>query len=979
MGRSTEASLEAVPGEPIHALPVLEVYGVLATQPQGLTQAQVEERLRRFGRNAIREIKGKPLWLRFLANFTHLMALLLWAGGVVGFIAHMPQLGVAIWMVNIINGVFSFWQEFKAEKATEALRRLLSPTARVLRDGEERRIPAAEVVPGDLLLLAEGDRIAADARLVEAAELRADQSTLTGESQPVRKTSEAVLRNDLTRTEMPNLVFAGTTVAAGTGKAVVIATGMETEFGKVADLTQSLGEDLSPLQKEMGKVVKIVTVMATGIGLFFFLLAVLLAGAKLADSFVFSMGMIVAFVPEGMLPTVTLALAIATQRMAKRNALIKRLSAAETMGCTTVICTDKTGTLTQNEMTVRELWVGGRRLTVTGVGYAPEGQLLENGQPVSNPATSGLSSILVAAGLCNNARLLPPNGESARWTILGDPTEAALQVVAAKAGIDLTAEAQNKPRLRELPFESRRKRMSTIHQVRTPRGGATNPESASVQRVAYIKGAPKEVLELCTCVQLSGREQPLSSDVSAQIMAANDEYARAGLRVLAIAQRDLTTFPPAPARQPGQAQRGEASDSEYTPEVIERDLTFLGLMAMLDPPRPEVAQAVEKCHTAGIRIIMITGDYGLTAESIARRIGIIHGEHPRVITGADLDSMDNEALQDALRDEVLFARVAPEHKLRVVTALQELGHVAAVTGDGVNDAPALKKADIGVAMGIAGTDVAKEAADMILTDDNFASIVNAIEEGRTVYDNIKKFAVYVFTSNVSEAWPFILQIMFHIPLPLTVMQVLAIDLGTDMVPALALGTEAPEPGVMERLPRSRTERLLNGRLLARFLFWVGQWEALFAIVGYFFLWWTFGYRDLLNLPRMDLLPYAERILVPAGSIYVLATTMCHAGIVMGQIGAAYACRTERTSVFKIGFFSNKFLLVGIAVEVTLILTLIYVPPFQQFFEHGPLPPQYWLFILAFAPLIFLLEEARKAVVRWRERSIAARVDVSSAR
>jgi magnesium-transporting ATPase (P-type) len=341
--------------------------------------------------------------------------------------------------------------------------------------------------------------------------------------------------------------------------------------------------------------------------------------------------------------------------------------------------------------------------------------------------------------------------------------------------------------------------------------------------------------------------------------------------------------------------------------------------------------------------------------------------------------MDNEALKDALRDEVLFARVAPEHKLRVVTALQELGHVAAVTGDGVNDAPALKKADIGVAMGIAGTDVAKEAADMILTDDNFASIVNAIEEGRAVYDNIKKFTVYVFVSNVAEAWPFILQIMFHIPLPLTVMQVLAIDLGTDMVPALALGTEAPEPGVMERPPRSRKERLLNGRLLARFLFWVGEWEALFAIVGYFFLWWTFGYRDLLHLPRMDLLPYAERILDPAGYVYVLATTMCHAGIVMGQIGAAYACRTERTSVFKIGFFSNKFLLVGIAVEVTMILTLIYVPPFQQFFQVGPLPPQYWLFILAFPPLIFLLEEARKAVVRWRERWIAARVDVSNAR
>ena len=949
----------------IQSLPIQEVYSALQSSPNGLSQAEAENRLQRFGHNVIREIKGTPLWKKFLANFTHMMALLLWAGGIVGFIAQMPQLGVAIWMVNVINGVFSFWQEYKAEKATEALRRLLAPYARVLRDGMEQRILAEGLVPGDVMLLTEGDRLSADGRLVEEAELQVDQSTLTGESHPVRKASEAVLRPDLARTEMPCLVFAGTSVAAGTGKAIAFATGMRSEFGKVADLTQSLGEELSPLQKEMDKVVKIVTVLATGIGAFFFVLAVLVSGAKLTDSFVFSMGMIVAFVPEGMLPTVTLALAIATQRMAKRHALIKRLSAAETMGCTTVICTDKTGTLTQNEMTVRDMWLGGRRLTVTGAGYVPEGQILEHGQPVSNPVDDDLRRLLVAAGLCNNARLLPPNGDSVRWTVLGDPTEAALLVAARKAGLDLRAEAQRTPRLRELPFESRRKRMSTIHQTSNvkPTGRVSQ---ISKQEIAFVKGAPKEVLDLCTHIQVDGQEHPLNDDLRGQIMTANDGYARAGLRVLAIAQRDLTTLPLAGSRQPAEAQHGQEAESEYKHETIEQALTFLGLMAMLDPPRPEVSEAVAKCHNAGIRVIMITGDYGLTAESIARRIGIIQSDHPRILTGVDLDKMDDEALREALRDEIIFARVAPEHKLRVVTALQELGHVAAVTGDGVNDAPALKKADIGVAMGIAGTDVAKEAADMILTDDNFASIVNAIEEGRAVYANIAKFTVYVFVSNVAEAWPFILQIMFHIPLPLAVMQVLAIDLGTDMVPALALGTESPEPGVMDRPPRSRKERLLNGRLLARFLFWLGEWESLFSLVGFFFLWWTFGYHDLLNLPRMDLLPYSERLLIPAGYVYVLATTICHAGIVMGQIGAAFACRTERTSVFKIGFFSNKFLLVGILIEVLMITTLIYVPPFQQFFEHAPLPLHYWPFILIFAPLVFLSEEARKAVMRWIE-------------
>ncbi len=733
------------------------VYGELKTCSDGLSTQEAQERIKQYGKNAIREVKGKPLIVKFLANFTHLMALLLWIGGIVAIIAKMPQLAIAVWMVNIINGAFSFWQEFRAEKATEALKRLLPSFSRVLRDGFEQKIASEELVPGDIILFEEGDSISADCRLVAQAELRCDQSTLTGESRPVPKSTAPVQQQGLTYTEIPNLIFAGTHVAAGTAKAVVFATGMNSEFGKIANLTQEVGEELSPLQKEMVTVTRIVTLIAVGVGVVFFILAAILTRITLAEAFIFSLGMIVAFVPEGLLPTVTLALAMGTQRMAKRHALIKRLSAVETLGCTTVICTDKTGTLTQNEMTVRSILLPGistdsrkiinRDLKVTGVGYNPDGRIREGSRELNANLDKDLRELLLAAGLCNNARLRPPseddngNGKKDRWTILGDPTEAALLVVAREAELDLEDEEFRLPRQREIPFESRRKRMSTIHQSGFSDKRAKDGRPIR-EEVAFIKGAPKEMLELCTSIWVDGKGHPLSEEMRNQVLKTNDEYARNGLRVLAFAKRNLP-------------QKTE----KYAAEIIEKEMTFLGLLAMMDPPRPEVTAAVEKCNHAGIRVVMITGDYGLTAESIARRIGIVKGEQPRIITGFDLDSMDEIKLVEALKGEVIFARVAPEHKLRVVAALQELGNVVAVTGDGVNDAPALKKADIGVAMGLAGTDVAKEAADMILTDDNFASIVNAVEEGRAVYANIKKFSTYIFTSNTPEAVPFIINVL----------------------------------------------------------------------------------------------------------------------------------------------------------------------------------------------------------------------------
>ncbi len=918
----------------VQSAAVGDVYPALTTQPKGLTQQEAASRLTLYGPNAIREIKKKPLLLKFLANFTHLMALLLWAGGIAGFMAQMPQLGAAIWMVNLINGAFSFWQEFRAEKAIEALQRLLPVYVRALRNGEEQRLLAQDLVPGDVILLAEGDHISADARLVEQADLQVDQSTLTGESRPVRKVTDAVLSQDLSPAEVPNLVFAGTNVASGTGRAVVYATGMQTEFGKIAHLTQSVEEELSPLQREMARVTQIVTILAVSIGLSFFILAILVAQAELAESFIFAMGMIVAFVPEGMLPTVTLSLAMGVQRMAKRHALIKRLSAVETLGCATVICTDKTGTLTQNEMTVSQIWQGGQQLVVTGVGYDPQGQILDSNQIAIDAKECDLHLLLRAAALCNNARLVPPSSDSRRWSVLGDPTEAALLIAAAKGGLDREVEIRESPRLREIPFDSRRKRMTTIHGV----------DSSSPARMAYIKGAPKEVLALCTRVRSQGQDCPLEENLRKEIVAANDDYARSGLRVLAVGCRLLP-----------EGTRG------FAPEAIETNLTFLGLVAMMDPPRPEVAEAVQKCHQARIQIVMITGDYGLTAESIARRIGIIRSEAPRLISGVDLDMMDEAALRQALQGEVIFARVAPEHKLRVVTALQALGHIVAVTGDGVNDAPALKKADIGVAMGLAGTDVAKEAADMILTDDNFASIVNAVEEGRAVYNNIRKFAVYVFNSNMAEAVPFIVYLFSRglIPLPLTVMQVLSIDLGTDMVPAIALGAEPPETGIMDRPPRLQKEPLLNTRLLARALLWYGMIESVASMAAYFFLNWLHGW------PAVPLLS--------AGTLYRTATTMTLAGVVTCQIGAVFACRSERTSIFKIGFFSNRLVLVGIGVELALLALLVYAPFLHDLFNTAPLGITEWAFLFAWTPVILLADEARKALLRRAARQEGKRL------
>jgi Ca2+-transporting ATPase len=916
-----------------------DVCSLLDTTPGGLTSQASAERLEEFGHNVIEKKAAVPLWRKIAAQFTHLLAILLWAAGVFAILSDQVPLGIACFLVIVINAAFSFWQEFRAEKAVESLAKILPRKARVIRDTEEQEIEAETLVPGDLVILEAGNNVSADARLIEAMEMRSDNSALTGESEPQIRRSEAVDIEQAALADLPNLVFAGTNIATGSGRAIVYATGMNTEIGKIASLTQGVKEEKSPLQKELGNVSKVIAAIAISVGLIFFLLGYFIVHLSRSSAFIFAIGLIVANVPEGLLPTVSLSLAMGTQRMAKRHALIKKLSSVETLGSTTVICTDKTGTLTTNEMTVRELWVAGRPIHVSGVGYEPVGDFKIDDHDATKEDRQEITQLARIASFCNNSRLVPPRPpDKEKWTILGDPTEAALLVVARKAGFDYESELQSHPRRYELPFDSRRKRMAAINRM-TGRTQGGQP----AQVTAFVKGAPREVLGLCTAIWSKDGTRPLTEDDRNAILAQNDAYARQALRVLGFAYRDV-----------GKEQK------HYEIEETERDLVFVGLAAMLDPPRTEVEDALDRCRTAGIRVIMITGDYGVTAESIARRIRMVQGPDVRVVSGVEIDEMTEDDLKAVLDlPELIFARVSPEHKMRVALALKAKGEIVAMTGDGVNDAPALKAADIGVAMGIVGTDVAREAAEMILTDDNFASIVSAVEEGRAVYDNIRRFITYIITHNIAEAIPYLLFVIIRIPLPLLVMQILAIDLGSDLIPALALGAEKPEPDVMQRPPRSQKESLLNKNVIARAYGFLGIIEGAACMAAFFFVYYLNGWRPSQGIHAM----------AASGNVYMMATTACFAGIVMTQIGNGFSCRSNRESIFKIGFFTNRFYLWGILSEIGVLLVLIYIPGLKSIFGTAPLSIYVWLFMLIGPVVIFFAEEARKAVVRGMHKKV----------
>jgi sodium/potassium-transporting ATPase subunit alpha len=866
----------------------------LGTGLGGLSGVEAARRQAEFGPNRVEGAARQPGWWLLLREFGHFFAILLWVAAALAFFAAwrepgkgMFELGVAIVGVIVVNGAFSFWQAYRTERALLALQRLLPASVDVRRDGRLQSVSAADLVPGDVILLAEGAKVPADCRVIESWGLRANLATLTGESLARAISAAPAPGDDLLRAG--NLLFAGTLIVAGECTAVVFATGMRTEFGRIARLTQSTGDTASPLQREIERVSRLVALLAVALGVVFFAIG-WLVGLPFWINFTFAIGIIVANVPEGLLPTVTLALAMAAQRMAGRQALVRHLPAVETLGSATVIVTDKTGTLTLNQMSVRELFVAGRHHL--GAERWPRADDLR---------------LRTVARFCH----------SLKWhegQAVGDPMEIALWTFAG----DIPPFGE---RAAEIPFDAERRRMSVIW--REPDGSGN----------LYCKGAPEALFGLCKHWLDGDQARDFDAAAQASFRAGQEDMAARGLRVLALAWKGLA---------PGET--GE-----------EAGLALCGLVGLEDPPRPEVREAMLRCHSAGIKVIMATGDHPQTAVAIAREIELVRSAGPQVITGEVLRTMSPAALQLALdAPEVIFARMTADQKMAVTQALQGKGEIVAVTGDGVNDAPALRAADIGIAMGLGGTDVAREAADIVLLDDHFATIVNAVEEGRAVFANIQKFLTYILTSNIPELLPYLASVLFGIPLPLTVIQILAVDLGTDMLPALALGAELPHPDVMNRPPRRRDERLLSWPLLARAYLFLGPLEAAAALALFFTVLgsqgWVWGQALAADDP-----------------LYRTATTACLAGIVLAQVANVFVCRHPREPFWRQPWLANRLLLGGIAVELALLLAIVFTPLGQAVFGTAPLVASFWLLGAGLALLLASAEEARKAWCRRRER------------
>jgi P-type Ca2+ transporter type 2C len=893
---TASSSPSTVPATPLlaHTLSIDDLCGRLQTSPAGLTTAEATRRLAEYGPNELRAAHRVSPWTLLLAQFKNvLIIILLIATALSAVLGHGVE-AIAITVIVLFAVILGFVQEYRAERAIEALRQMAAPTATVRRDGQEVELPAREVVPGDVLLLHAGNVVAADARVLEAINLQTQEAALTGESHPVDKHTAPLENPDLALGDRKNLVYAGTAVTYGRGRAIVAATGMKTEFGKIAELLNTVESGKTPLQENLDKLGHALARAA------FVIVSIIAAlglwrGQEFVEVLVFAIALAVAVVPEALPAVVTISLALGVQRLVKRNALMRRLPAVETLGSTSVICSDKTGTLTKDEMTVRKLYVAEQFLEVSGAGYEPRGEFSHKGARIERSAP--LEHLLRAAALASDAQI-SNTGSGGAWKVKGDPTEGALVVAAEKAGLRKPELDVQFPRVHEIPFSSETKRMTTVHT--TPDGG-----------VAYAKGAPEIILESCVSQRTADGERRLDDASRAQILDAARQMASEALRVLAVATR-----------------------TQATPQNAQQDMTLLGLVGMIDPPRAEAKAAIKTCEDAGIRVVMITGDHPITAQAVARELGL--SKTGRAVTGAELEAMSEAEFEQHVDHIEVYARVSPSHKLRVVTAMQKQGHVVAMTGDGVNDAPALKKADIGVAMGITGTDVAKEASAMTLTDDNFASIVAAVEEGRGIFGNIKKYLMFLLSCNVGEIILMAGATLAGLPLPLTAVQILYVNLATDGLPALALAIDPPEPDLMQRSPRNPRTGIFTRPVITLMLVG-GVWSAL-ANLG-LFSW-------VLNSGRSP----AE------------AMTMTFVTLVLIQFMAAYNFRSDRLSVVHRPF-ANRWLNMAVLWEVVLLVLVIYLPLFQAPFGTVSLGAWDWLLVIGVASTILPVLELTKWMVR----------------
>ncbi|MCB9135772.1 MAG: cation-translocating P-type ATPase [Anaerolineales bacterium] len=901
-----------------HAIPIEDVLKNLNTSAEkGLTTAEAQQRLATLGPNQLAEAPPPTIWQLLWDQINSFVIWLLLAAVLISAVLGDWAEALAILLIIVLNAALGVVQERRAEQALAALRKMASPDAIAIRDGHRQTVPAREVVPGDVVLLEAGNYIPADLRLLETFNLRVEEAALTGESLPANKDTVRPLQHDIPLGDRRNSAFMGTVVSYGRGKGVITHTAMDTQIGRIAQMLQAVETEETPLQKRLDELGKTLGYAALALcGVVFFL--GWWRGEDPLTMFLVAVSLAIAAVPEGLPAVVTIALALGMREMVKRNALIRRLSSVETLGSATVICSDKTGTLTQNAMTVTRLWVDGQFFEITGTGYTPKGDFRVDGKQVHMRDYPGALTALWIGALNNDALLEMENEHSQEPTVrvVGDPTEAALLVAAAKAGSLQQALASSYPRIQEIPFDSARKRMVTFHEVRDPHTEDISPFTEAQKRVhvAILKGAPDLVLGLCTHFQaMDDNPRPLTPEKRQAILSANDRMTGEALRVLGVAYRVVHGVP-----------------DEVTPETVEHDLIFAGLIGMIDPPRIEVRPALEKAAHAGIRTVMITGDYPNTASAIAQAIGL-KKSGDEVLTGADLNTMGLPELQEHVKHTAVFARVSPEHKVRIVEALRANQEVVAMTGDGVNDAPAIKLADIGVAMGVTGTDVAKETADMVLTDDNYASIVSAVEQGRIIYSNIRKFVYYLLSCNLSEIATISIATLMGLPHPLQAIQLLWLNLATDGAPALALGVEKGDPDTMDVPPRPTDEPIINKPLRLGI---ITQTISLTAVTL------TAFWLGLHYYPNFG----------DEEKIIQLARTMAFIALAGSELPLAFIVRSERYSLFKIGPFSNKMMNYAVLSSLVLLLVVIYIPFLQPVFDTVALGWDQWKLLL---PMIFI--------------------------